>query len=99
MLKKKFVNPMRVARSMEPGDKALVVFEDFRKMKSFSVMLSEYNAIFGKEKGIFIHSSSKRKILSAYLVAVSYKDRLRELNDESLRDEWRKQIPEEWRRQ
>lgn len=89
-------NPIETVKSMKPGDMAIVEFRDFRKFRSFTVQLSDYNNSYGVERNIYVHAASKKRKLQYCLVATSADEREAELADYNLKGEWKKQIPEEW---
>ncbi|WP_033147873.1 hypothetical protein [Prevotella sp. P6B1] len=91
-------NPLDTAHALKAGDTALVTFNDYKKLRSFQVQLSDYNILVAKKLNLFIHISTKKHLLQAYLVATTADEREAELKDSSLIREWRKKIPEEWLR-
>jgi len=91
-------NPIETVKSMRAGDMAVVEFKDFKKFRSFTVQLSDFNVVYGMERGIFVHAASKKRKLQYYLVAVTAEEREKELSDYNLKGLWKKQIPEEWLR-
>lgn len=89
-------NPLDTAKSLIPGESALVMFNDYNKLRTFTVQLSEYNCVAGRKNNIYVHAASKKRLLQIYLVAVTADERDAELKDNNLKGEWRKRIPEEW---
>ena len=89
-------NPIETVKSMRAGDKAIVEFKDFKKFRSFTVQLSDFNVVYGMERGIFVHAASKKRKLQYYLVAVTADEREKELADYNLKGLWKQQILEEW---
>ena len=89
-------NPIETVRSMKAGDQAIVDFKDFKKFRSFTVQLSDFNVIYGRGRNVYVHAASKKRKLQYYLVATTAEEREAELNDFNLKGEWKKQIPEEW---
>jgi len=89
-------NPIETVKSMRAGDMAIVEFKDFKKFRSFTVQLSDYNIMYGRERNVYVHAASKKRKLQYCLVATSAEEREAELTDFNLKGEWKKQIPEEW---
>ena len=58
--------------------------------------LSEFNIVAGRERNVYVHAASKKRLLQMYLVAVTADEHDSELRDNNLKGEWRKQIPQEW---
>ena len=82
---------------MEPDDVAIIKFADARKFRSFTVLLSYYNSIFGCDRNVYIHAASKKRQLEYCLVATTIAEREAELADYNKRGEWRKLIDKEWK--
>ena len=89
-------NPLDTVKSMNAGDSALIEFKDFKKFRSFTVQLSDFNTIYGRSRNVYIHAASKKKKLQYYLIATTADERDAEMADYNLKGEWKKQIPEEW---
>ena len=89
-------NPLAILKSMKPGETAMVVFNAYNKMRTFTVQLSDYNNIVGPKLNVFVHASSKKRHLKMFLVAVTAAEHDAEMADSNLRNEWRKKLPEEW---
>lgn len=96
MVKEVSSNPLDTAKGMKPGETALVMFNNYNKLRTFTVQLSEYNCIAGRKNNVYVHAASKKRMLQIYLVAVTADERDAELNNNDLKGEWRKRIPEEW---
>lgn len=88
--------PIETVKSMKAGDKAIVEFKDFKKFRSFTVQLSDYNIMYGRERNVYIHAASKKRCLQYCLVATTAEERDAELRDFNLKGKWKNQIPEEW---
>ena len=89
-------NPISTVKSMNAGDMAIVEFKDFKKFRSFTVQLSDYNTIYGREKNIYIHAASNKRKMQYCLVATTADEREAELVDYNLKGSWKKRIPAEW---
>ncbi len=89
-------NPIETVKSMRAGDVAIVEFRDFRKFRSFSVQLSDFNVVYGRERDVFVHAASKKRKMQYFLVATTSAQREAELADFNKKGEWKKLIPEEW---
>ena len=90
----KIVNRSAWFRSIRPGDVSKGKFKDYKQLKSISVQLTDYNAIYGQKYGVFIHAKYLRDELSVILVGVTIAQRKKELSDPDYRNEWRKLIDE-----
>lgn len=88
--------PIDTAKNLKPGETALVMFNEYRKLRTFSSQLSEYNIVSGRKQNVFVHAASKKTLLQVYLVAVTAEEHDAELRDDDLKGEWRKKIPLEW---
>lgn len=91
-------NPIETVKSLRAGDSAIVEFKDFKKFRSFTVQLSDYNVAYGRERNIYVHAASKKRKLQYYLIAVTAKEREEELADYNLKGLWKQRIPEDWQR-
>lgn len=89
-------NPLEIAKNMKPGETAMVMFNEYRKLRTFTVQLSEFNNIAGRKLNVYVHAASKKRLLQMYLVAVTAEERDAELAINDLKSECRKRIPEEW---
>lgn len=89
-------NPIDTAKNLKPGETALVMFNEYRKLRTFTSQLSEFNIVAGRERNVYVHAASKKRLLQMYLVAVTADEHDSELRDNNLKGEWRKQIPQEW---
>ena len=90
------VNPLETARNLKPGESKLVGFNDYKKFRSFTVQLSEYNSVQGRQRNIFVHAASKKRLLQTYLVATTADEHDEELVNSNVKGEWRKLSPETW---
>ena len=90
----KIFNRMSWFRSIRPGDVSKGKFKDHKALKSISVQLSDFNAANGERNGVYVHAKYLTKELCVILVGVTYKQRLKELEDPDYKDEWRKMIKE-----
>ena len=68
-------NPIETVRSMKAGDQAIVEFKDFKKFRSFTVQLSDFNVIYGRGRNVYVHAASKKRKLQYYLVATTAEER------------------------
>ena len=89
-------NPIETARHLKPGETAMVMFNDYKKLRTFTVQLSEFNNVVGRKLNVYVHAASKKRLLQMYLVATTADERDAELADNNLKGEWRKRIPEDW---
>lgn len=89
-------NPIQIARSMKPGETAKVMFSEYRRLRTFTVQLSEYNNVIGRKLGVYVHAASKKQKLEMYLVAVTAEERKEEQENYDMKGKWREKIPEEW---
>ncbi len=89
-------NPIETARQLKAGETAVVMFNDYKKLRTFTVQLSEFNNYLGRQRNVYVHAASKKRMLQMYLVATTAEERDAELSNNNLKGEWRKQIPEEW---
>ena len=92
-------NPIDIAKNLKPGETAQVMFNDYRKLRTFTVQLSEFNNVVGRKLNVYVHAASKKRLLQSYLVATTADERDAELADSNLKGEWRKKIPAEWMNQ
>ncbi len=89
-------SPIETVKQLKAGETAMVMFNDYKKLRTFTVQLSEYNGYLGRKRNVYVHAASKKRMLQLYLVATTAEERDAELSDNNLKGEWRKQIPEEW---
>ena len=90
----RIVNRSAWFRSIRPGDVSKGKFKDYRALRSISVQLTDYNAIYGQRYGVFIHAKYLKEELTVILVGVTMAQRKKELSDPKCRNEWRKLIVE-----
>lgn len=89
-------SPLETAKNLKPGETALVMFNEYRKLRTFTTQLSEFNIIVGRKLNVFVHAASKKRLLQVYLVAVTADEHDAEMRDNDLKGEWRKKIPAKW---
>lgn len=90
----RIINRSAWFRSIRPGDVSKGKFKDYKQLRSVSVQLTDYNAIYGQKYGVFIHAKYLKEELAVILVGVTIAQRKKELSDPSFRNEWRKLIGE-----
>lgn len=91
----RIINRSAWFRSIRPGDVSKGKFKDCKQLRSVSVQLTDYNAIYGQKYGVFIHAKYLKEELTVILVGVTIAQRKKELSDPSCRNDWRKLI-DEW---
>ncbi len=91
-------NQIEKARSLKIGDVSIVEFEDYNKYRSFTVQLAHYNADLGRKRNLYVHAASKLRKLQYCLVVVSMEEKEMEEYDSNLKGQWKKMLPEEWRK-
>ena len=88
----KIVNRMAWFRSIRPGDVSKGKFKDYKALKSISVQLADYNTCNAEKNDVYVHAKYLTKELCVILVGVTFKQRMKELEDPDYKDEWRKLI-------
>ena len=91
-------NQLEKAKNMTVGEFAIIEFDDYDKFRSFTVQLSHYNASLGRKRELYVHAASKMKKLQYCLIVVSADEREQEEVNSNLKGQWKKQIPEEWKK-